>query len=149
MRNAILVSALPLLFAACATGSGQGAGDSPGEPFSLGSGLLDQGPRLVACSAARAQSPDGRLNVNDPEDRRVLANGKSMRVSFEVSREGKVQRPFVTGLPGVGTDVWDVSPEDQSRAVAYVRTCQYEPALRAGQPVAVKDVVMSVFVATR
>ena len=149
MRNATLLVALPLLFTACATGSGGGEALSPGEPFALNTGQLEAGPRLLGCSARRAQSADGRLDMNDPDDRKVLANGKSMQVTYGVSRDGAVVKAFVTRVPGMSDDVWNHTPEDEARAVAYVKTCTFEPGLRAGEPVAVKDLVMSVFVATR
>jgi hypothetical protein len=87
--------------------------------------------------------------MSDPEDRKILATGKSMRVSLVIGSDGRVDSGVVTGLPGVGTDVWDIRPEDQSRAIAYAKTCRFEPARRGGEPVAVRGYVMSVFVAVR
>lgn len=149
MRSAALLVALPLLLAACATASGRGEGDAPAEPFPLGMGLLDVEPRLLGCSARRAQSSDGRLDMNDPDDRHILATGKSMQVSMVIGRDGRMDRAVVTRVPGMSDDVWETTPDAEARAVAYAKTCQYEPALRGGEPVAVRDVVMSVFVASR
>lgn len=146
MRNGTVLLILPLLLASCATGAARGEG---AEPIMLGSVPAVVWPRPLGCSASRTQSPDGRLSVNDPSDQRILATGKSMRVSLVIGIDGRVESGVVTGLPGVGTDIWDVRPEDQSRAVAYAKTCRFEPAVLEGRPVAVKGYVMSVFVAVR
>jgi hypothetical protein len=51
------------------------------------------------CWSDRRGRGNFRLNVNDPEDRAILASGKAMRVSLVIGSDGRVQSALVTGLP--------------------------------------------------
>ena len=104
MRKAILLLALPLLLASCATGSGRGAGAERRRESVPLTRAVDLRAFLSACGAG-------------PKDGLDL---------------GEYDR-FLTALPG-NNRAWRVSPDAMARAVAYAQPCWFQPALRQGNP---------------